>query len=340
MALLFLEGFDHYSLDADLEARGWLSTGFHTISIGSAYRRGTTGMGLLTGNVYYFKRQLRINYTTIYAGFAFIQVEAGDATAHTSYPLFYVTDENNVIQIKLILTSTYEIKAYDGGNALLGTSASYVIPNDLVTWCYMEVKITISDTVGEVIVRINEVEVLNLTLQDTKYGTDYIRKVGYRGVYNRTTYFDDLYIDDSQFHGNCQVRTFMPDSDGTHSDFVRSTGSNDFECVDEIPPNVDTDYIKASVVGDKSTFGITTGVLGTVKAIQLSNHTRVINAGTRKIKPLIRSNGVDYNGEESEVAFQSAYQSIMGCWDTDPDDSAPWTQAKLEAAEFGLEITV
>jgi len=33
------------------------------------------------------------------------------------------------------------------------------------------------------------------------------------------------------------------------------------------------------------------------------------------------------------------YKFEHDCWDTDPQDAAAWTQTKLEAAEFGLEIT-
>ena len=130
----------------------------------------------------------------------------------------------------------------------------------------------------------------------------------------------------------------MPDVDGNSADFTRSIGSNDYECVDETPSNEDTDYISSNTLNHKSIFGITTGALSTVKGIQVNNHVRVDDAGTRKIKAIARSNGADYQGTESEV-ITSDYLFESDIWELDPDDSGAWTQTKLEAAEFGLEIT-
>jgi hypothetical protein len=107
--------------------------------------------------------------------------------------------------------------------------------------------------------------------------------------------------------------------------------------VDDNPPNDDTDYIYSATVTNKSTFGITTGALGSVKGIQLNNRLKVDGLGTRLAKPVVRSNSVDYAG--------GVFNGITDSWlfypriyETDPDDSNPWTQTKLEAAEFGLQI--
>jgi hypothetical protein len=70
----------------------------------------------------------------------------------------------------------------------------------------------------------------------------------------------------------------------------------------------------------------------------LNNFTRIDQAGTRKITPLIRSNSTDYQGTETDV-ITSEFKFESEIFETDPDDSNAWTQTKLEAAEFGLEIT-
>jgi hypothetical protein len=113
---------------------------------------------------------------------------------------------------------------------------------------------------------------------------------------------------------------------------------NKDECVDETPSNEDTDYIYSDTLNHKQGFGITTGSLSTVKGIQLNNHCRLDQAGTRKITPLIRSNSTDYSGTETG-AIPADYRFESEIFETDPDDSSAWTQTKLEAAEFGLEIT-
>ena len=61
-------------------------------------------------------------------------------------------------------------------------------------------------------------------------------------------------------------------------------------------------------------------------------------AGSRKITALCRSNSTNYSGTETDFITADWHFEIE-IWDTDPDDSNVWTQTKLEAAEFGLEIT-
>ena len=336
MALLMIEGFDHYTTDAHAGDKGWEYFG-SMFSVNSVSARfGGNGAENSYSGVLPASKNFGVNKSTIYFGIAIKKSETTTPGGVGDTALINLLDESNVNQILIWLGSSYELMVYRDAT-LLGSSADFVVPNQ--KWFYLEGKIVISDTVGEVTLKVNETQVLNLTSQDTKNGSDYMRYFGFCGIYHDvTTYFDDIYIDDAQFHGDCRIRTFMPDADGNSADFTRSTGSNDYECVDDNPPNDDTDYISSDTLNHKSIFGITTGALGTVKGIQLNNHCRLDEAGTRKIKPLIRSNSTDYQGTETD-AIAADYNFEHEIWELDPDDSAAWTQTKLEAAEFGLEIT-
>jgi len=334
MTLLFIDGFDHYST-TQLVDKKW---GYANVGISSTYGRfGGYGFGMTSSSGNYGYKNLPANKSTIFFGIAIKKAEEGTPAYTSTLPLIRFRDESGITQVKFYLLADYSIAAYQGDDTLLGTTSAGVFRD--LAWQYLEAKITVSATVGEVILRINGSTVLNLTSQDTKNGSDYIRQIWLAAIYNsKNTYFDDMYVDDTQFHGDCRVKTFVPDSiSGTNNSFTASAGNKD-ECVDEIPSNEDTDYIVSDTLNHKQTFGITTGVLGTVKAIQLNNHCRLDEAGTRKITPIIRSNGTDYSGTESdEITADYLFESEI--WETDPDDSGAWTQTKLEAAEFGLEIT-
>jgi hypothetical protein len=334
MALLFMDGFDHYTVNQRPDKK-WTGSSFITIS--SSYAR-FSGQGLfITSGGYAQLCDIGVNKSTIYFGMAVKKISGGNPAVSTSYPLLMFLDESGVNQVLLCVNSAYGIVAYDGSPSLLGSSSDGVIPDQ--KWFYLEVKVTISATVGEVTARVNETQVLNLTSQDTKNGSDYIRQFRITAInMNLDTNFDDIYIDDAQFHGDCRIRTFMPDSiSGTNNDFTASAGNKD-ECVDEAQSNEDTDYITSDTVNNKQTFGITTGALGTVIGIQLNNHCKLDEAGTRKITPLIRSNSTNYSGTETDQ-IPADYNFESEIFEDDPDDSNPWTQTKLEAAEFGLEIT-
>jgi hypothetical protein len=188
--------------------------------------------------------------------------------------------------------------------------------------------------------------VLNLSGIDTYNTGDVdLARLYIRGIRSyKTTYYDDIWVDDAQFHGNCRIRTFYPDSDGTYSQWIRNTGSNDFEMVDERPPDGDTTYIYSVTKGHKSSFGITTGAFNEpAKGMQMIHRLRTPDTGARRVKLFVRSGAADHFAPVSKVISPSNVwyghnQLRNGLWLNDPADDNPWTQAKLEAAEFGVQL--
>ena len=336
MTLLWMDGFDHYTT-AQLLDKGYAP--LYQAGVGSTYAR-LNGQGLrLIINGYCEYSLKDSNKTTLYVGYAARQYSLEKRPViNLDFPFLGFKDESGVYQVKLVISPSYEIKVYNGDDTLLGTSATYAFSG--IRWQYFETKVTISATVGVVEVKINGTQILNLTSQNTKNGSDYIKIVRFGEInYNVGVLIDDFYIDDAQFHGDCEIKSFMPDSiSATNNDFTASAGNKD-DCVDEAQSNEDTDYIISDTLNHIQTFGITTGGLSsTIKGIQVNNHCRLDQAGTRQITPIIRSNGTNYSGTETEDIVAD-YNFESEVWELDPDDSGAWTQVKLEAAEFGLEIT-
>jgi hypothetical protein len=219
-----------------------------------------------------------VNKTEMWMGIGIKKSAAGAPTIHTNYPLIVFYDEGSTKQVQLNANANYGFNVYRG-TTLIDTTDNSIIPDQ--TWFWLEVRAKIHATLGEVEIRINEQVVYNGSNLNTKEGTDYIRKIRFSTMYNALeTFYDDYYIDDAQFHGNCRVRTYLPDSDSvTHTDFVRSGGAADYECVDDNPPNDDTDYIASETLNAKSAFGITTGALAeTIKCLQITNRVRATTA--------------------------------------------------------------
>ena len=336
MSLIFMEGFDHFNTRSQLYTKpGWTGSAASAVNIISGRFSGNTLR--IEQSLTYVLKALPSTYSTLYFGTAFQLQAVGTPILSTTYPTFKFSDEAGTAQVKVTVNASKGLNIYKGDNTLIGSTADNIITSTV--WGYLEIKIIIHATAGEVTIKYNGTQVFSDTAADTKNGTDYINNITFRAVYNNLdTYFDDMWADDAQYHGNCQIKAFVPDTDSaTHTAFARSTGSNDYECVDDNPPNDDTDYIYSATLADKSTFLITTGALETVKGVQVNNRAKVTAAGTRKIKTLVRSNGADYQGAEEDVT--ATYKFNSDIWETDPDDSNPWTQTKLEAAEYGLEIT-
>jgi hypothetical protein len=332
MALRLIEGFDHYNTVAQMVSKGW--THYYGDAPVSGRFDGRAAVVQIDSG-YWHHTVPGTLASTMYFGMALYY--AGDQTPiiNTSRCIFRILDEAATTQLSICVNPNHGISVYRGAT-LIGTSDTGIVPAS--GWFYIELKVVIDNSAGEVTVRIGGTQVYSLTSADTRAGTAYVGAFRIGCIYpDEDTYYDDLYVDDAGYHGNCHITTFYPDADGANTAFARSAGSNDYECVDDNPPNDDTDYIYSATVTEKSTFGITTGALGSVKGIQLNNRLKVDGLGARLVKPVVRSNSTDYAGGVFDPITDS-WLFYPRIYETDPDDSNPWTQTKLEAAEFGLQI--
>ena len=339
MAIIFMEGFDN--IDEVQLSNGAKFTHRDTdIVISSSYARFSgSGIQMNEDNASELIKDFPLTtYTTMVMGVA-VNILSSTPTYSAGSPVFSFMENsgtNNHIRIHFL--NTKQIAVYNFNGTLLGTTP-FSLSNNI--WHYLEIKVHIHDTIGTVDIQVDGTSWLSLSNQDTRNGgSGYIDRWRMGGLYfDQTWRLDDLYIDDSDFHGDVRILTLPTTSDGTHIDFTPSAG-NRYECVDEFGGsgyNSDIDYVYSNSLGAQQTFKFTTGSLGTVHAVQLSNVTKKDNAGIVETKNLCRSNSTDYI---SAAFIPSAnYTYHQNVWETDPDDSNAWTQTKLEAAEFGLQIT-
>ena len=278
------------------------------------------------------------NVTEAYTGIAFYNSLAN--TSWTDLIEFFAEDGSHHGKVQAN-TIDGSLRIVDTTGATIDTTGTGLYSSG--SWNYIEVYLKVGDAAaGQMIVRFNSVEIFNDTTGDYKRSTyTDITKITYSGMVT-LTYFDDLYLDDSQFNGPMRIHTFFPDSDETHSDFVRSSGSNDFEMVDEAgEPDDLTTYIEGSSQGDKSTFGFTlAGVVDDIVGVQL-NHRMGKAAGglLAKVKGLARVGGSDYDGSKEFTMTEGFLYHPGTMWEVNPDTSNPWNKGTVEAAEFGLHIT-
>ena len=334
-----MEGFDHLDVSA-AAVKDWNFA--QAASISTSYARFNGKGAVCNGRFDLMGIDLGADKTlsTIYFGIACKKVQVGNPVGYGegTYAHYWIStyDENSGTNLKLSVMTDYSINLYDNGNSLLSSTSAGVFPD--LQWFYFEMKLVVHATAGEVVMKINEEVVMNETGIDTQYTAgDYTRLLYFTSInYERNIYYDDMYVDDSQFHGDCRVRTFMPTSNG-YTNFTPSTGSN-YENVDETTPDEDTTYNEASDDGDKDSYGITSSINGPIIGVQLNNYARKTGDLIVKTKDLVKSGGTDYLSTE-EKNQSTSYDYTVSMWENDPDTSSPWTQAGLDAAEFGIEIT-
>jgi hypothetical protein len=246
-----------------------------------------------------------------------------------------IQDKNGTSQVKVHLVGS-DIQVRKGDGTLLGTAAG--VWSDL-TYHYLILKVYVHATAGTVELWFDGIKELDLTSQDTKNGTDYADKIYIGGIYSSlTTYMDDVWVTDGDVLGDCQVKSYRPDSDETHNDFEPSIGSNNYAMVDETSVDDDSTYNDADQDGDKDSYGFTPSGPAQIVAVAVTNTVRKTGNTLARVKNLVRSGGSDYQST-AEKNLGSSYGVHHTIWEDDPGDSNPWTNTKIQAAEFGVEVT-
>jgi hypothetical protein len=342
MALLFIDSFDHYTT----ASQKWTVAGRNGISAGNGrlLAAGYTESNSVAGTGGSMTKILPSTYATLIVG-------AG--IKFTGTGLFrWLFQEGATTHIELTVNGSGFIEVRRGaGGTLLATGITPLVAD---TYYHLEVKVNVHDSTGSVEVRINEAVDCTFT-GDTRNGgatglmDRFSQSTPYGGTFgNGFAYFDDLFIMstagsyNNDFKGDCRVEALYPDANGNSSQFVGSDGNStdNYALVDEKPPNSDTDYVQSSTVGEKDTYnyGSITSTTGNVHGVQVLPFARKTDAGSRSIASIARSNGVEGVGADKALAETYAYHPQI--FEENPDTTDAWTIAEVNAAEFGVGVTV
>jgi len=257
-----------------------------------------------------------------------------------------------------ISVSTFNISAYRGAASassptLLGTSSGRAFPTDQTTWQYVEIKVVASTgTGGSVVVRQDGLETLNVTGLNT--GGASFSHLHFRwGLVNSSQYdnscsgsFDDIYVCDAtgsvnnDFLGDVRVHGLWPNGNGTNSGLVGSDGNStdNYLLTDDasVGAPVTTDYVGSVTPGTKDTYAYTDLPAGvTVKGVQVDSYAAKGDAG------VVSGRNVVFDGTNtvtgSDAVLSTSYTEVSTVMETAPDGAA-WTEAKVNATQFGWEV--
>lgn len=325
MALLFIDGFDHYAT-ADITKK-WDENNIASINAGGritgSYVSVAASGGRYVGKVF-------TSSSTVIIGFAlYVGVRA------TSLLRLY---DGTTQQVELALTAA-------GALTISGqSSADNVVPTS--AWTYVELKVTIDNTYGSVEVRINgsSTPVISASGLDTQATANaYVNRVRLISSTSGTQFYDDFYLCDTtgstnnNFLGDVTIRNLYPNGAGNYTQFTPSTGSN-YTCVDEASVNT-TDYVSSSNVGDIDTYALgdlASTATGTIMGIQVNNMALKDDAGARSVANVIRSGTTDE--VSSSAALSTSQLDYRSIHETDPATSAAWTVSGINALEAGTKV--
>lgn len=345
MTVLFMDGFDAYNGTATGNTG---ATMYWTLSGSAANVPITTGRyggQAIQGTIYLpdYVYNTHTAASSFNCGHSFYQATLALPVATVNPYISFSSDATPQVGLKVNTGGSISACRLTGLNngTVLGTSANNVIK--AATWHTIEFACTISDTVGTVDVRVDGVNVLSLTNQDTRNGTpttvNRIYIGGCNGLYNTPYKIDDLYVTDSlTFIGPMRIETLYPTADTSQKQFSASTGNSNYAMVDEAQMN-DTDWVAANTVSnyDLYDFGNLSSIPSGVSAIALSALVRKSDVLSRSVA-IVSKSGVTTT-EHTNTSLSLAYTYVNKLLETDPGTSGPWTGVSVNALQVGPKVT-
>ena len=256
------------------------------------------------------------------------------ATAGASEPALLISArESTTVHVQIVWSPSTGKLSARRGTTLLGTGTAVLSIN---TWYCIEVYYSVHDSTGAVTVKVNGTTDIALTNQDTKNGgttgqPDNL-KVTFDYVGNVAYYFDDLCISDA-WPGQHGIYVLLPTGAGSSAGWAASAGDA-YACVND---DDFTDYISDDTTSDKHDFAladlsITPDSLGAVQAVAVA---KLNAAGSGSMRVYIDSAGTAGNG--ADVGLSTSAQNVRAVFALDPNGSAAWAAAAINALKLGVE---
>lgn len=268
---------------------------------------------------------------TLVAGFA---LYLAGVHATNTRPLVRFRDAASTDQCGMWITPSRQLAFYRG--ATLVATSSFQLT--LAAWIYVEVKVVFGAS-GSYEIRAGGANILSATGVNTVSTANSSADLVFFGatdsVAGHSFRVDDIYVDSSDFLGECRVPGIRPNADGTYLELTPNTGTAHYSRVDE-SGGADSENVYGTTAGLRDTFGlenITAGV--TVAAVQVNALMR--SDGTRGGAMLLRTNSTDVEGPPIALSTTPSFRKVLHA--QNPVTASAWTAAEVNALEVGFKIT-
>lgn len=347
MSLLFMDGFDHYDVILEKWDTAALPDPADGIEIDTAVGRFTLG-SLKISSKFGGGTTLAKAFTTsdeIIVGFAWAN-STGDIYDMDMDIIF----GGGADTVGFKIDPNTGVGSLTGGAA--GTVSSAGSTFTTVAWQYVEFRVKFHATLGEFEIKRDGVQVALGTGLDTLNGQT-LGGASLRINASASLQFhhiDDLYILDTlgtvnnDFLGDNRITALHTTANGNDNDFTAFPTSANWQAVDEAIHDQNTTYVESGLVGAKDdytnqTFAAKAVSTGTINGVQVVNASLKTDAGTMKYKDEMVIATVRYDNGTEVTSTSGAYKMSTFIRDTDPSDSAAWTESKVEAVGSGFTIT-
>jgi hypothetical protein len=260
----------------------------------------------------------------------------------------YVTDNTAVIILDTFegggFQGRFGINAssqlYYSATTTLGTSTETI---STATWYYLQLYVRVHDTTGQVIIKLDGTEVVNVNNVDTKNtGTGYINAVRYTNdtdIYYGPHFFADASGSDFTALSTdiLDLTLLVPDGAGNSTQFTPSTGAN-YQTVDENPVS-QTDYNESSTDTHKDTFAMedATSAIDVPYCVIPYVIGERTDATAFSLNAVVRHSSSEAAGADKTMALTMLEAKHYA--HVNPSTGIAWTKSEASAMECGYEAS-
>lgn len=364
MALQFIDSFDHYYLSNDVgftggqaaTAQKWDSNvlaGEMYPQIGSGRFGGMAMRVKASSGAASITKNVITPVDEMIVGFAY---NAGASPQDAL--IVFDDDATSAVQTTLtMIMSTGNLSVTNNMATVNEVTAAPVLTQGV--WAYIEFRLKVHATAGEVEVKVNGVVVITATSLNTGATGGLLENLSIASTSNlQLDHVDDLYLLDTTgatnntFLGDSRIQVLVPVADGNTNNF--SLTSDDITHLanwQTQPDDVDItlgrdhNYVESGLIGasedydNKSMFNAGVVAINNIYGIQVVNNSRKTATGVLRFKNEMVIAGTVFDNGTEVVASTGDYHMSTFIRDTDPSDSATWTEAKVDAVGSGYSIT-
>ncbi len=150
-------------------------------------------------------------------------------------------------------------------------------------------------------------------------------------------YFDD-FIAMTSWPGDIRIDPLYTSAAGDSTQMTPSAGAN-WDCVKEVPPNDDTDYVTATGYTDKDLYNLTdwTGTAKSPLAVVQYTRAEKLTGDTIYLQQVLKS-GVTEDAGASQTLILNTYKYYQRLKETAPGGGA-WSDANIDAVQAGQQTS-
>ncbi|AUM00577.1 hypothetical protein B4966_10675 [Rhodocyclaceae bacterium] len=350
MALLFIDGFDHYD-PQQLDAFGdpWLSRGKAAYLSPQATRiagrrPSSYALRLLAGPGGGYVKNLEAGRTSLIVGAA-LRVAPFENTGEEPL-LLGVRDTSAQVAHFVRIGEDGRLKLYrrqSGWDQWLSTSVTTAAARG---WHYVELQIVQGTSNGTLNVRVNGVLAITLSAQNTTQGGGPLLTAFVGAIPGQacpvSVDVDDLYLADTSgtinntFLGDVRVDALKPQGRGGLNQWtVEPAGLPAWAAVSDAD---EATAIRAATAGLRQTFDVEAlpaMSAPAVHGVQVTLLARKTDAGNGRVRALAVSGAQTAVSADINLQEQAAWHTAL--FERNPNGNVPWTEGAFNAAEFGLE---